>query len=82
MLDQAYRVKLDSMKGNHFMADPGNGKLIIFDLSPEGLYYYKITEDPHYTFIETVSDKMEEFTPFKSRKPKSHDCFGDGGLPI
>ena len=39
------------MTGNHFMVDPGNDKLIIFDLSPDGLYYYKITEDTLYTFI-------------------------------
>ena len=56
------------MNGNHFMIDPANGKLIIFNLSPEGLYYYKITEYPHYTFIETVSDNMEEFTMIQIKK--------------
>ena len=58
------------MKGNHFIVEPGNGKLIIFDLSPEGLYCYKITEDPHYTFIENVSDNMEEFTLNQMKKAK------------
>ena len=70
MLDWEYKVKFDSMKGNHFMVDPGNGKLIMFDLSSVGVYYYKITEDPWYTFIETVSDKMEEFTPSQIKKAK------------
>ena len=26
MLEQGYRVKFDSMKGNNFMVDPSNGK--------------------------------------------------------
>ena len=41
-----------------------------FDLSPEGLYYYKITEDPRYTFIETVSDNMEGFISSQVKKAK------------
>ena len=59
MLEPGYIVKFDIMKGNHFMVDPGNGKLFAFDLSPEGLYVYKITEDPHYMFIESVYENME-----------------------
>ena len=36
MLEQGYKVKFNSKKCNHFTVDPGNGKLIIIDLSPEG----------------------------------------------
>ena len=38
MLEWGYKMKLDSLKGNHFRVGPGNSKLIIFDLSPKGLY--------------------------------------------
>ena len=68
MLEQGYRVKFDSMEGNHFMVDQGNGKLIVLDLSPEGLYSYKITKYPHYIFIETVTDNMEGFTLTQIKK--------------
>ena len=44
MLDKGYHISYDSSKEDMFIMTKDDGRVIIFQGSPEGLYYYKPSE--------------------------------------
>ncbi|MFN7263281.1 MAG: reverse transcriptase domain-containing protein, partial [Cyanobacteriota bacterium] len=64
-VQQHFNVTYDNTNGDSFVVHLNNGKTLIFNSSPTGLYHLDTTQYPQGMFclITTTNDKLADYTP-------------------